>query len=124
MAKSSQEKLEFGKNLQKLLHDRNWSQADLVREIERATGCKMGRDAVSTYINGRSFPTPASLDKLCKAFNISPSELTPSRETIDANERSLVFEMRAIGNGQAWVHLNGTLSFATATQIAQLLPKD
>ena len=116
-------KQEFGRHLQRLLNERNWSQADLAREVEAITGTKMGRDAVSTYINGRSFPTPASLNLLCKAFGLSREELFPNALMNATQDEHPAFEMRAAAGmpGRAWVRVNRLMSFETASEIARLL---
>lgn len=117
-------KHEFGRRLQMHLNDRGWSQADLGREVERVTGKKIGRDAISTYINGRSFPAPASLNKICKALNISREDILPSEFMTGSHDASLpAFEMRTTPDqsGCAWVKVNRMMSFETATEIARLL---
>lgn len=116
-------KQEFGRRLQKALNDRNWSQADLARRVEEVTGRRMGRDAVSTYINGRSFPTPASLNQLCKALGMTREELFPNALINATQDEHPAFEMRAATGqpGRAWVRVNRLMSFETATEIARLL---
>lgn len=119
-------KFEFGQRLQKALNDRNWSQADLARQVERITGEPMGRDAVSTYINGRSFPTPASLNRLCKALDMTREELFPNALMNAPQDEQPAFEMRAVAGqpGQAWVRVSGMMSFETATEIARLFNEE
>lgn len=116
-------KQEFGRRLQRALHDRNWSQADLARRVEEVTGRTMGRDAISTYINGRSFPTPASLDRLCKALEMTREELLPNALINATQDEIPAFEMRAAAGepGRAWVRVNRLMSFEAATEIARLL---
>lgn len=116
-------KQEFGRSLQKLLNERNWSQSDLARAAVAATGKSIGRDAISTYINGRSFPTPASLNQLCKAFGLPREELFPNALMNVAQDEHPAFEMRAATGdpGRAWVRVNRLMSFETATAIAQML---
>lgn len=116
-------KQEFGRRLQKLLDERNWSQADLARAVEEKTGQKMGRDAVSTYINGRSFPTPKSLNQLCQAFGMTKEELFPNALINATQDEHPAFEMRAAAGypGRAWVRVNRMMSFETAAEIARLL---
>ena len=123
MKRHAFEKQEFGRHLQQLLDLRNWSQADLVRAVEDATGVKMGRDAISTYINGRSFPTPRSLELLCKAFGMTRDDLVPKALISTAKGEHPSFEMRVVAGhaGKAWVRVNRMVSFATATEIARLL---
>jgi transcriptional regulator with XRE-family HTH domain len=110
-------KQEFGRRLQQLLNDRNWTQSDLAREGG------MGRDAISTYINGRSFPTPASINLLCKALGMTREELLPNALINASQDEIPSFEMRAIAGmpGRAWVRVNRLLSFEAASQIAALL---
>ena len=119
-------KQEFGRRLQKILDDRNWTQADLARAVEVATGAKFGRDAVSTYINGRSAPTPASLNLLCKTLGMSRDELYPQAAINAAQDETPAFEMVAAAGhpGRAWVRINRMMSFEAATAIAQILSRE
>lgn len=116
-------KQEFGRRLQQLLDERMWSQSDLARRVEEVTGRKMGRDAVSTYINGRSFPTPTSLNQLCQAFGMTREELFPNAVINATRDEHPAFEMRAAAGdpGRAWVRVNRLMSFETAAEIARLL---
>lgn len=116
-------KQEFGRRLQAALNDRGMSQADLARRAEEVTGKKMGRDAISTYINGRSFPTPASLAQLCKALDMTREELLPNSLINASQDEHPAFEMRAAAGqpGRAWVRINRLMSFETAVEIARLL---
>ncbi len=119
-------KQEFGRHLQKLLDERNWSQSDLSRATADATGKGIGRDAISTYINGRSFPTPSSLNLLCKAFDLPREEVLPNSLTNATREERPAFEMRAVAGqpGRAWVSMSRLMSFEAATAIAQILAKE
>ena len=117
-------KQEFGRRLQKVLHERNWKQADLARAIQDITGKEGGhRDMVSTYVNGRSAPTPHSLELLCKALNMTREELYPNALINATQDEHPAFEMRVPAGkpGQAWVRLNRMMSFETASEIAKLL---
>ena len=119
-------KQEFGRRLQQILNDRNWSQADLARAVEAATGVKFGRDAVSTYINGRSAPTPASLNLLCKTLGMTRDELFPNAAIHAAQDENPAFEMVAVAGhaGKAWVRLNRMMRFETAARIATILTEE
>jgi transcriptional regulator with XRE-family HTH domain len=116
-------KRKFGHNLQARLDERHWSQSDLMRQVEAVGAGKIGRDAISTYINGRSFPTPKSLNQLCRAFGLKREELLSNSIINATQDEHRTFEMRAaVGQpGRAWVHLNRMMSFETATEIARLL---
>lgn len=119
-------KQEFGRRLQQLIDERNWSQADLAREVKRKTGETMGRDAISTYINGRSFPTPKSLALLCKTFDLTRDELFPNARMNATNDEHPAFEMKAAAGepGKAWVKVNRLLSFRTAAKIVSIINEE
>ena len=55
-------KQEFGRRLMALMLDKGWNQSELAR------AAKLGRDAISTYIRGISFPEPKNLVKLAQAL--------------------------------------------------------
>lgn len=116
-------KQEFGRRLQHLLNERNWSQSDLVRAVKTITGEEMGRDAVSTYINGRSFPTPKSLNLLTQALGVTREELMPNATMQAMNDEHPALELRAASGhpGKAWVRVNRMMSFETATEIVKLI---
>src|SRR3546814_10078660 len=65
-------KQEFGRRLYQLMLAKNWSQADLARRAE------LGRDSISTYINGKTFPDPLSRKKLADALGVSEIGRAPS----------------------------------------------
>lgn len=114
---------QFGRQLQQLLHERGWSQADLVRRVRETTGQKMGRDAVSTYVNGRSFPSPKSLNLLSKAFGINQDELLRNRDVETGSEPEPKLELRmAPGRpGKAWLRIDRLVTFETAAEIVKMI---
>ena len=114
---------EFGRRLQQLLDERSWNQSDLVRAVKAKTGEVIGRDAISTYINGRSFPTPKSLTLLCKALGLTREELFPNAVMQATDNEHPALELRqAQGHpGMAWLRLNRMLPFQVAAQIVALL---
>lgn len=123
---------EFARRLQQMLHDRNWSQADLARAMFVVGGgilaknSKLPRDAVSTYIGARSFPDPKNIDLLCKALEITRDELLPNAKMYALSDEHPAFEMKvSAGNpGQAWVRLNRLVSIETATSLVALLGRN
>ena len=121
-------KLEFGRRLQALLDDRGWRQSDLMRRTIDADPEERGlkRDAISTYINGRSFPTPASLNLLARAFGITKEELFPNSTINAMNDENPALEIRqAQGHpGKAWVRVNRLMSFDLAARIATLINEE
>lgn len=119
-------KQEFGRRLARMLTERFMSQSDLVRRIEEVTGEKIGRDAISTYVNGRTFPTPKSLELMCRALGVTREELLPNAAIQAMNDEHPAVELRqAAGHvGKAWLRINRLLSFATAAQIVGIINEE
>jgi transcriptional regulator with XRE-family HTH domain len=119
-------KQEFGRRLARVLEERHMSQSDLVRAIEAKTGEKMGRDAISTYVNGRSFPTPKSLGLLCETLGMTRDELLPNASIQAINDEHPALELRAAAGhpGMAWVRINRLMTFETATKIVTLVNEE
>lgn len=118
-------KQEFGRRLQALLDERGWRQSDLMRETIKVdpAGRGLKRDAISTYINARSFPEPASLNLLAKAFGLSKEELFPNATMNALNDEHPSLELKAAAGhpGKAWVRISRMMSFDTAAKIVTMI---
>lgn len=110
-------KQEFGRRLHAILLQRGWNQSDLARK----TG--VGRDAVSTYIRGRSFPEPGTLKKMADALGMDPGELLPNALESAVDRDLPALEIReAIGHpGMAWLRINQRVTTGQALRIMQIL---
>jgi transcriptional regulator with XRE-family HTH domain len=119
-------KQEFGRRLAHMLDERHMSQSDLVRLIKAHTGADIGRDAISTYVNGRSFPTPKSLGLICAALGVTRDELLPNASIQAINDEHPALELRAASGhpGKAWLRINRMMSFETATEIVKLVNEE
>lgn len=108
---------EFARRLSSVIMERGWSQSDLAR----AAG--LGRDAISTYVRGRSLPGPLNLRKLADALGMSPHQLLPNAAENAVDNDVPAFEMRAaVGHpDQVWVRLNRQLTLRQALAIARVL---
>ena len=62
-------KQEFGRRLHGLMLAKDWNQSDL----GKAAG--LGRDSVSTYIRGLTFPTTRALRRLADALGVPEKPL-------------------------------------------------
>lgn len=111
---------EFGRRLYQLMLAKGWHQSELARQAG------ITRDAVSTYINGRSLPTPTSLAGLARAFGIASEELLPNVMEAAIDEDNPAFEMKAAAGapGKSWIRVNRLVTTATAIKIADLLERD
>lgn len=113
-------KQEFGKRLYKLMLGKGWHQSELSRQAG------VPRDAVSTYIRGKSLPTPVNLKALANALGVSEEELLPNVAEAAIDEDNPAFEIRVSPSapGKAWVRVNRLVSTMTAIKIGELLEND
>lgn len=113
-------KQEFGKRLYKLMLAKGWHQSELARQADVA------RDAVSTYIRGKSLPTPVNLQALANALDVAPDELLPNitEAAIDEDDPSFEIKTSTSAQGKAWIRVNRLVTVATALKIGELLEND
>lgn len=114
-------KQEFARRLQATLLEQGLSQADLARLAD------ISRDAVSTYVRGRSLPTPANLEKLARALGVDAHTLLPNARENATDNDTPSFEMRESAGhpGNVWVRVNRLMTFRQALAIAHILePED
>lgn len=106
---------EFSRRLRHLLADRNMSQSDL------AEAAKIGRNGVSTYVTGKMFPKPATLQKIADTLGVDILELAPGGGVAEPT-----WELRNVPDqpGQAWLTVNRSLSMDTAIAIVALLQEE
>jgi transcriptional regulator with XRE-family HTH domain len=111
---------EFGRRLHALLLEKEWNQSDL----SRATG--LGRDSISTYINGKTFPSPLGLKKLAGALGVKPEEILPNSLMSAMEDEHPAIELKqATGHpGKAWLRINRAMSFRAAAKIIDIINQD
>lgn len=113
-------KEQFGRRVYKLMIAKNWRQSELARRAD------LGRDAVSTYVTGRSYPSPQNLEKLAKALGVAPEELLPNvaQEAIQHDRPDFELKTSAGDPTKAWLKIDRMVSLATAVKIAELIQAD
>jgi len=113
-------KQEFGRRLFALMMTRSMSQSDLAR------AANMGRDSISTYVNGKTFPTPLALKKLAQALGVEQEELLPNGTLAALEEEHPAVELRqAAGHpDKAWLRINRSMSFATGARIVAMIDEE
>lgn len=111
---------EFGRRLYSLLIERRMNQSQL------AIIAGIGRDSVSRYISGKTFPTPLLLAKLAEALGVEEAELLPNSLKYAMDEEQPAIDLRqASGHpGMAWLRINRSMTFATASKIIVLLNEE
>lgn len=113
-------KQEFGRRLYNVMLAKGWHQSELARQSG------LPRDSVSTYIRGKTLPTPNNLQALAKALTVEPEALLPNHieSAIDEDEPAFEIRASAASPGKAWLRANRLVSFTTAVKIAELLEAD
>jgi transcriptional regulator with XRE-family HTH domain len=106
---------DFGARIKELLRTKNWNQSDLAR----ATG--LGRDSVSTYINGTTRPTPKNLAKIAQALGVDSRELLPSHAKAEINET--ILEMSQLPDGMVRLRVLKAVTLDQAVEIFSILKK-
>lgn len=120
MAPKHLTKQEFGRRLFSLMIEKGWNQSELARQAG------LPRDSISTYIRGRSLPTPQSLKKLGEALGVNREALLPNvvESAIDEDNPSLDMRVSPGRPNVAWLRVNRQVSLATAMKVTQLLVDD
>lgn len=111
-------KLEFGRRLMQLMLDKGWNQSDLAR----AAG--LGRDAISTYVRGRSFPEPRSLRSLADALGTNTETLLPNSVVmaIDADTAPMLEIKQAAGHpDRVFIRVNRMVTLEQAAAIFNII---
>ena len=110
-------KQEFGKRLFALMLEKGMNQSDLAR------AAKLGRDSISTYVRGRSAPSPQNLDKLCAALSVAPDELYPNYAANAAAIEEPVLQLKQVNDGtdKMWLHINMKVDAQKAIEVMQIL---
>lgn len=113
-------KQDFGKRLYTLMLSKGWTQSELARQAD------LPRDSVSTYVRGKSLPTPVSLEKLAAALGVEPAELMPNHveSAIDSDMPALEMKVSPNQPGVAWLRVNRLVTTQTALKIMTLLEED
>ena len=110
-------KAEFGKRLFDLMQQKGWNQSELAKRAD------MGRDSVSTYIRGRSVPSPQNLEKLSNALNVKPEELYPNYEANSAALDEPIFQLKQVNDdsNKMWLTINMKIDSAKAIAVMKIL---
>ncbi len=113
-------KQEFGRRLNDLMKHKGWHQSELARRAG------LQRDSISTYVRGRTLPTPKNLKALAQALDIKPEALLPNHteSAIDADHPAFELRVSQSDPDFAWVRVNRLVKLSTATKIIEILQED
>ncbi len=73
------ERVAFGQLLRQLMADKGLNGADLARRANNyiTSGKGLDRSAISWYVNGRSIPSPVSLNAIARVLDVNPQMMLP-----------------------------------------------
>jgi transcriptional regulator with XRE-family HTH domain len=108
-------RVEFGRRLQALMLERNWNQAELARRSG------LGRDSISTYVRGQTFPEPKSLKLLADALETTPQALMPQSHAVDVELPA--FEIRQVPGqpDRCHIRINRLVTLDQAARIFSII---
>ena len=111
---------EFGHRLRRAMDAKDMNQSDLARAIN------VQRMAISLYVNGKSLPTRARLQKLADALSVDPRDLLPSRTNEFYSAENLAIEVRVLPENpnRALLRINKTVKTSLAFEIAGKLSSE
>jgi transcriptional regulator with XRE-family HTH domain len=121
---------QFARRLNELLIQKDMTQADLARtafgtHTNKKTGYTeaTGRDRISAYLAGRTYPEPRTLQKLADALNVKVDDLAPDALAATVDRDNPNFSMNAVAGYGSKTHLvvDLLLPIGVAAQVAALV---
>ena len=120
MSQKVLQKQEFGRRLYGLILEKDMNQADLAR----LSG--LGRDSISTYVRGRSVPSPQNLQKIAKALGVDKDILYPNYAAAAALVEEPTLQIKAV-DGSAdsmWLVINMKVPAEKAIEVMKILKSE
>jgi len=113
-------KQEFGRRLYEAIIKRGWNQSELARRA------RIGRDSVSSYVRGISFPDPKNLQSLADALDCKKEDLLSNIVENAMDREHPAFEIKAAHGdpNNVWLRVNRMVSADLAAQIFTLINKE
>lgn len=121
---------EFSRRLHYALLKKGMSQSDLARKIWNATRTGsdgfaqvVGRDRISSYINRKSMPSPATLQKIADALGMPVAELAPNltASAVEKESPSLELKMVEGHTDKVLLRINQLVPLSVAAKIVGLI---
>lgn len=120
----------FARRLHYALLDRDMSQSDLARKVwgqtrtdARGYETVVGKDRISSYINGKQMPEPKTLKKIADALKMKPEDLAPDLAASAIERGSPEVEMKLMGGhtDKALLRVNKLLPLSLAAEIIKMI---
>jgi transcriptional regulator with XRE-family HTH domain len=123
---------QFARRLHEVLTEKNMSQSDLARkafgeEVNKKTGYSgaKGRDRISAYLAGKTYPEPRTLQKIAEALNVTVEDLAPDALAATVDRENHAISINMVEGHPDKVHLvvNKLVPLAVAMEIGSILAK-
>jgi transcriptional regulator with XRE-family HTH domain len=123
---------QFARRLHELLVEKDMSQSDLARrafgeETSKKTGYTgaKGRDRISAYLAGKTYPEPRTLQKLAEALGTTPEALAPDAVAAAVDRENPAISINMVEGHSDKVHLivNKLVPLSVAMEIGSILAK-
>lgn len=111
------DKQAFGRRLYQLMTAKGWTQSELARRAN------ITRDAVSTYVRGKTMPTRQSANALAEALGVQLEELLPNfiPSANEIDDPALEIKTIPGSPGKASLRINQIVPLDVAIKISQIL---
>jgi transcriptional regulator with XRE-family HTH domain len=123
---------QFARRLHELLTEKDMSGADLARaafgtHVNKRTGYTeaTGRDRISAYLAGKTYPEPRTLQKLADALGVTAEDLAPDAVAATVDRENPAISINMVEGHPDKVHLvvNKLVPLAVAMEIGSILAK-
>lgn len=115
-------KMKFGERLRRAILNLGITQSEFARR------CDLPRDSISTYVLGKTLPSPRSAAKMSKELGIDLAswlEESAPADTSSTAEIEPAFDIQSLSNtGKTRLRVNAIVRTRTALQIVELLEQD
>jgi transcriptional regulator with XRE-family HTH domain len=113
----------FGRNLCRARIEKGWNQSDLARAAAAHLPAKrFGRDNISKYEKGATFPTPLHMHALERALGRSLDDEQPIIDDRLA-EAEIPLSLRSTKPGMAWLQINQEVNMVDALEVLSILSR-
>lgn len=107
----------FGSKLKNAIRDANMNQSDLARRMD------VTKDAISSYVRGRSLPNDEALAKIGAILQVDIEYLLPRRYDTAPNVPTIKLESIGDNSGRYFLRVNIVVDLEEANKIISLIPR-
>ena len=120
---------QFARRLDQLIQAKGWSPSDFAREVwgsttdKRGYSVAKGRDRISVYLKGKSYPDRKNLKLMADALGVKPEYLAPDLAGAPVERENPEIAMTAINghHDKVLLRVNKLVPLELASQVISLL---